>query len=298
MRLAILFFCLASFNFSLTAYEQNFIETNPSEANPIELTVPGSTDKSVVRNPFVADLLDLITKNQGYQLKLNYHKDQLLQGRALRELSSGQSIDLTWSVTTTEREKELRAIKIPIYQGLIGWRVAFIHPNSQSRFSQVRGRDDLKQFVAAQRFDWPDFEILKDNGLPVEGNISFVRIPKALQEGLVDYFPRSVLEVAREAKRERNQGLIVENNLLLKYKSAYYFFVNHSNTKLANIIERGFKQALSDGSYQLLFNKYYGKDLAELQLDKRKVIELNNPTILKSAFESEPLYWYPNSKGQ
>ena len=272
-------------NFTLLANDQK----------TIELTVPGSTDRSVVRNPFVADLLELITKTQGYRLKIYYHREQLLQGRALKELSAGQSIDLTWSVTTTERESELKAIKIPIYQGLIGWRVAFIHPDSQSKFSEIHNAEDLKQYVAAQRFDWPDYEILKSNGLPVEGNISFVRIPKALHEGLVDYFPRSVLEVARESERQRNNNLKIEKSLLLKYKSAYYFFVNQTNEKLAEIIEEGFKKALRDGSYRLLFNKYYGNDLAALNLEKRRVIELNNPTILKGAFESDPLYWYPST---
>lgn len=248
-----------------------------ANSTTIDVVIPGPLDGKKVRNPFVEELLSLAFEKCQLNLNLIYYKHRYTQGRALKELSLGGDIDLNWSTTSFEREALLRPIKIPLYNGLIGWRVLLIRQVDAERFAEVKSLEDLKSFIAVQRFDWTDYDILKANGLPVEGNLGFVQHSRAVVSGLADYFPRSVLEVGNEINQERNQELIIEPTLLLKYPAAYYFFVNKDNEELAQLIEHGLNLAIQDGSYMELFNRHFGEHIKALNLPNRTIIRLKNP---------------------
>ena len=47
-------------------------------------------------------------------------------------------------MTTREREERLQPIRIPIYKGLIGWRVNLLRQTDSQLLSHVRTLDDLK----------------------------------------------------------------------------------------------------------------------------------------------------------
>jgi len=241
------------------------------------LVIPGNAQGKAIRNAYVDELLHLIFKKQGLELDIEYNRESMSQGRALKELAEGDVIDLNWSVTTREREQKLLPIRIPIYQGLVGWRVFFIHRQKEQMFKQVMQAKDLRPLLAVQRFDWPDYRVLLANNLTVEGNISYDNMYKSVASGLADYFPRSVLEIVREKKSRNSRALMIEPSLLVKYPSAYYFFVNKNNKALASLIETGFNQAIADGSFERLFQRYHGEHLKLLNLEKRRVIELQNP---------------------
>lgn len=258
-----------------------FSLANMSDVNNriVDVVISAPPQGKKIRNPFIEELLSHIFINQNLTLNLIYHQQVLGQNRAVKQLSNDVDIDLNWSVTSVDREEQLLTIKVPIYQGLIGWRVLFVRPDDIEKFKAVKTINDLMNFTAVQRFDWADFDILKENLLPVEGNFTFVNHSKAVIDGLVDYFPRSVLEAQREIIAPRNQQLVIEPSLLLKYPSAHYFFVNKNNTALANIIEKGFRALIANGDYQALFNQYFGASLKKLNLDARTVIHLKNASF-------------------
>lgn len=245
-------------------------------AHVVHLVVPGPSAPFKERNPFVEQLITLIFAKQNITAELSYAPDNITQGRALKSLSDDDIINLTWSVTTAEREALLLPIRIPLYQGFMGWRVFIIDKNNQQAFSHITSISDLSGKVAVQRFDWPDYQILLENNLPVEGNLPFTQMFKAIESGLVDYFPRSILEVTRELASVESEVLAIEQSLLLKYPSWCYFFVGKNNPELAKQIAKGFKLALADGSYQLLFQQHFGQAIAALHIEKRKVLHLQN----------------------
>ncbi len=266
---------------------------NAIAKNPVvDIVIPGPLDGSKVRNPFIEELLYLIFDKNQLTLNLSYFGRHYTQGRALKELSVGGDIDLNWSTTSRERESVLQAIKIPLYKGLIGWRVFLIREEDKGRFAEVTSLDELKKFVAVQRFDWTDYDVFKENGLPVEGNLSFTQHSKAVSSGLADYFPRSVLEVGKEHTLARNSELIIEPNLLIKYPAAYYLFVQKGNDELARVLEHGLEQAMLDGSYMELFNRHFGEYIKALNLSNRTIIELNNSSFPADTGLDKELYWY------
>ena len=258
---------------------KNISAENSSAAKPVRLVIPGPTAPFKVRNPFIEQLLGIIFAKQNLTLNLVYASEEITQGRALKELNSDNAINLTWSATTSAREQSLTAIKIPLYQGLIGWRVFIIDKNKQEKFDQIKSIKALGNMLAIQRFDWPDYQVFIENNLNVDGNLASSQMYKAIENGLADYFPRSVLEVTRELTSIKSNKLAIEKSLLLKYSSAYYFFVGKQNTELAKTIKKGFELALADGSYQQLFQQHFGKTIAALKLDDRTVLHLSSSLL-------------------
>lgn len=272
-----LMFRQLTFSICIIACSLSTLHSASAACAKMTIDIPGHMQGKKVRNQYVDELLHLIFSKQNIDLTIQYSKEHMSQGRALKELARGETIDLNWSVTSKEREQILRAVRIPIYKGLIGWRVFFIVNDSQKRFAAISNIAQLQDLLAVQRFDWPDHRILMANQLRVEGDFSYEQMYKSLSEGLVDYFPRSVLEINREKEQLKYDNLKIEQTLLIKYPSATYFFVNKEKKALAKTIEEGFKKAIADGSYHALFDRYFTQELAKLSLDKRKVIELNNP---------------------
>jgi len=253
---------------------------NISSATSVRVVIPGPSAPFKVRNPFVEQLLNIIFAKQNITLELVYAQEKITQGRALKELNTNNDgIDLTWSVSTTEREQALIPIRMPIYQGFIGWRVFVINKKNQEKFRQIHSLAVLGEMLAIQRFDWPDYQIFIENNLAVDGSLPFAQMYKAIENDLADYFPRSVLEVTREFTAINSNQLAIEQTLLLKYPSSYYFFVGMNNPELANIIQTGFELALADGSYQLLFQQHFGKALEVLNISERKVFHLRSSML-------------------
>ncbi|AZQ83788.1 hypothetical protein EKO29_06945 [Colwellia sp. Arc7-635] len=160
-----------------TSAENISVENSGAEkfcaAKSVRLIIPGSTAPFKVRNPFIEQLLDIIFLKQNLTLDLVYAKEHITQGRALKELNNNAAIDLTWSVTTSARERSLTPIRIPLYQGLIGWRVFIINKHQQEKFDEINNLTTLGEMLAIQRFDWPDYQVFIENNLNVDGNLAF-----------------------------------------------------------------------------------------------------------------------------
>ena len=197
-------------------------------------------------------------------------------------------------MTSKEREAHLLPVRIPIYKGLIGWRIGLVREVDAERFASVRTLADLRALTLGQGHDWPDTEILRGNGLSVYGVDDYESLFRMLRQGRFDYFPRSVLEIWQERDRHAGQGLVVEPHLLLRYPAVAYYFVNRRNTALARVIERGLERALADGSFDQLFLKFYGPSLEAARLDQRTIIDLSNPLLPSDTPLSRDAFWYHN----
>ena len=109
-----------------------------------------------------------------------------------------------------------------------------------------------------------------------------------------DYFPRGVNEIWEEVRTHRNQGLIVEKTLLLKYPAPIYFFVNKRNVELAKRLEKGLRLAIQDGSFDRLFlNHPSNRPIFELaQMKKRRIFLLKNPLLPEETPLWDKALWY------
>jgi len=239
-----------------------------------------------VRHPVARDgyeypikVLDLAMRKSGVDYVLQPIGKVTLQSRILKMVASGADLDVGWTMTSREREAEVLPIRIPIDKGLLGWRVLLINEKDRAKFASIRKLADLQQLEAGQGHDWPDTDILRSNGVRVQGYPVFDSLFDMLQAGRFDYFPRSIMEVWDEQKVHAGKGLVVEQTVLLHYPTAYYFFVNNKNTDLANAIETGLRRAIKDGSFDQLFNQEFGEAIQRSRMASRRKLELTNPLL-------------------
>lgn len=231
------------------------------------------------RNRYPLQLLQLALDRAGGGYQLQPAATPMQQGRVFMELARGRSVRVAWSMTSLEREAQLLPIRIPIYKGLIGWRLALLKAERREMLRQVRSLEDLSRFSAGQGHDWPDSQILRSNGLPVIAVPNYQSLFSMLALGRFDYFPRSLAEVWAEAEQQRGTGLVVDDSLALHYPSAVYFFVNRQDVALAAHIERGLELAIADGSFERLFQAFHGEYIERAQLGKRRIVRLRNPLL-------------------
>ncbi len=213
------------------------------------------------------------------------------QSRIIAEIGrQGGSIDIIATMTSREREAALLPIRIPLDKGLFGWRIAFVSAERSDLLSSMHTPADLGRVRAGQGHDWPDLEIMRANGLTVRGVSDRVNLFKMLELGRIDYFPRSMLELQREAAT--HPTLRVDQHILLRYPAAYYFFVNKANAKLAVDIERGLEAMIADGSFDKMFYQFYGPTLRNANLTKRRVLNLENPNLPEATPLARKELWF------
>jgi len=206
----------------------------------------------------------------------------MAQSRALLAIEhDSKNVQVIWTMTTREREERLLPIRIPIYRGLIGWRVVLQRQADAGQLAAVQDIAALKQFSFGQRHDWPDTAILRANGLQVITSQHYQGLFQMLDAGRFKLFPREIVVAWQEQARAAANGLhlSVDEHLLLHYPSAFYFFTSRNRPDLASAIERGLEAMIADGSFQRLFEQYHGDTLRQAKLHSRRVIELHNPDL-------------------
>ncbi|MCW8093068.1 amino acid ABC transporter substrate-binding protein [Alteromonas sp. ASW11-130] len=259
------------------------------------LTYPRPIEEGDLRDEYPLALLTLALEKTGVKYSLLPSERILLQGKALRQLKENREINVMWSMTDIQREKDLLPIRIPISKGLIGWRIFLINKGSQARFAGITSLQDLINLHPVQGEDWPDTKILQANGFNVVTVRERNRAFQAVVTNRAGYFPRSVIEGYQEATIPSIANeLILEEKLAIHYPAAMYFFVNRGNTTLARLIETGLQRAVEDGSFDALFMSSHEEALKQVNMEKRKVFHLDNPLLPeKTPIEDEKLWYFP-----
>ncbi len=156
-------------------------------------------------NPAVVQLLrlslDLTVPEYGpYKL---VSSPQMEQGRAVKELRSGELVQVGVFAPDGERERELLAIHIPLAKGLLGWRVCLIRQGDEGRFAAIGSLADWHRagLSIGQHRSWPDTRLLKANGLKVTVGNLYEALFNMLRKKRFDCFLRSVIEIEDELRQ-------------------------------------------------------------------------------------------------
>ncbi|CAJ1912424.1 hypothetical protein OPFLODJI_04290 [Aeromonas hydrophila] len=232
-------------------------------------------------NPAVAALLrlslDLTVPEYGpYRLIAS---PPMEQGRAVKELQSGELVQIGVFAPDEERERTLLAIHVPLAKGLLGWRVCLIRQGDEGWFANIRSLTDWQQagLRIGQHRSWPDTRLLKENGLNVVVGSLYDALFNMLRKQRFDCFLRSVIEIEEELKQ--HPELAIEPHLVFRYPLALLFFVSPKYPELAKRIELGLQRARQSGDYERVFEAGFGSTIRRLQLDRRVMLELSNPDL-------------------
>lgn len=257
----------------------SFVWAANEEGKVHNIRVPARVfDDNTIHSYFV-DVLTLAlskTQNDGLPFKIVPDPFNANQDRLLRQVKEG-STDVTWAVTSIEREEANRAVFFPVARGLLGYRVFLIHPDNKDVYRE-KPLSELKESLSVQGIGWPDTEIMRFNGYRVK-EVPMSMMFKLIESKMADYFPRSVMEVEFELSSRQNAPLMIEPAKAFYYPSPMYFFVNKRNRMLAERILKGLDIALNDGSLAALYNKQPFAQSAFRMLTGRDIIKLQNPIL-------------------
>ncbi|MES2675312.1 MAG: transporter substrate-binding domain-containing protein [Pseudomonadota bacterium] len=252
---------------------------------------PGSLVGEDKRNDYYIELLQKALARTGKQYTFEQAARGLSGSRQLYTVADG-SVDVGWSVSTDEKEKTLRAIRIPIDKGLIGWRLLLINKDDAKLFADVKSINDLRNIRLGQGQDWADTFILRANQFNVEGVSTYDGMFKMLKQKRFRYFPRSIMEIWSEVDEHKDLNLAIESTILIHYPAAFYYFVRTENISLAQDIETGLEAMIKDGEFDKVFNKYHAQRIKNAKLGQRRVYKLNNPYLPKATPLDRPELWF------
>lgn len=270
-----------------TTYAQEIRETK-------EIRFPRLDIKVDPNEAYLDELLHLILKNTKHHYSLTPTHGRMQQERSIYEMTKSDGlVDLMWTMTTDEREKKLIPIRLPIDKGLIGWRIALITAKNRHAFATIRSIEDLRVYLAGQERDWPDVGILRANQLPVTTSNAYEPLFKMLIAGRFDYFPRSIFEVYSDIENHKEHALEADQNIVIYYPSAYYFFVSPHRPKLAEDLQIGFEKIIANGSFEKLFQKHNQASIDKANIKQRIIIRLKNPSLNANSMPlHRPELWF------
>lgn len=257
---------------------------------PIEIIYPMTEGGEATElDLYYLKLLKLGMDKSGYKYTLTV-RPTLLSASIDSEFGLARNrFNLHWLTSSEQREQTLLPIRIPLFKGLIGWRVFLVKSHNLEMFAAVKNAKDLQPYLSGHGHNWPDVDIFKHNNLPVHTSNSWEGVFRMLQAERVDYFPRSIIQVWRDQQQFPDTDKQVESHLALHYPAAYYFFTNKQNPELAAALTRGLNIAIEDGSFDEIFMAHYGEYIKKAKLDSRTIIELENPYFHPI---KNPAYWY------
>lgn len=232
------------------------------------------------REDYITDILSHALSyfpNKNY--KINFHNKSFPKLRVLEIIAQNKGIDIIAGGATKARETMLKPIRIPLLKGLYGWRIALVTLGNKEIFTKNSKLSEFKKLSAGQLHSWSDTKILESNDIYVEKGSDYDGLFDMLVNGRFDYFPRAVIEVDSEFDKHKDKNLVVEQKALIHYPTAYYFYVNKNNVSLATNIKEGLERAIKDGSFDRLFNKYYGEIVSKISAQNRHVYHLKNPFL-------------------
>ncbi len=220
---------------------------------------------------------------------------ELANTRIMNDVKNG-GLDVMWSMTSAELERDYQALYYPLYRGLMAMRVAIVRRDRADLFADVTSKAQLQHFRAGQGRTWADTEILRHNGIEVATAVKFFNLFYMLEGGRFDFFPRGVHEPWNEIEDFADYQLTVEPDLLLRYTAPLYFFVNKNNQQLASQLNSALESMVQDGTFERMFfaDQEVQRALARGNLQNRRVIDLENPYLTeKTPLQRAELWFEP-----
>lgn len=235
-------------------------------------------------NPAIRSLVELaLNKTPEYGSFDLVRSEELSQGRVLRELanSNNRLVDIANVATSAEREAFLNPVPLPVDGGLLGFRVCLVLPKNLPMFENIGDVEDIQRnnIRIGQGAHWPDTPILEANGITVITHTRYEILFGMLRNERFECFARGISEVMYDLELNNGSDLVIEPNLLLAYPMPSYLFVAPDDEVAAHRLQLGLERAIKDGSFAVYLKTWFGRAVAELRLERRTVLTLENPYL-------------------
>lgn len=215
---------------------------------------------------------------------LSFLKEPATFTRIKHMVEVGEHADIIWASVTPEREQKMQLIPVDLLRGYNNYRLLLISKNNQEAFKNIKNLSEFKKLHAGNGDNWTDSRILKGNGIKVTTGVRFNFLIKMLLAGRFDYISRGLHEIHTDLEMFQDANLVVEQNIVLKYKYPiqYSFFVTRTNKALAERVKFGLELAKDDGSFSKLIESIPSLKIGIEEMEKNRIeIELDNSLAIK-----------------
>ncbi len=289
MRVSHLIFSL------LSAFFMSSFFPLAASSKPLEVRIPAELNGG---DNLAKDLLKLALDKSGKEFAIR-EVGLMNQKRASVALEQG-GLDVIWMGTGAEIEKRLKPIRIPLYRGLMGYRLFIIHKDNQSLFGGSETLEDLARLITVQGDGWSDVEVLEASGLTVR-TAEYQQLFDMINFKRAHLFPRGISEAYREVGENKHLSeLAVEQEVYLHYPFAFLFFTSKDNPDLNEVIHHGLEKAYEDGSFLDVFNNNQEIQIAleKSKLNQRRGIYIKNDRMSEQTLNVPEKYWHIVDVGQ
>ncbi len=257
--------------------------------------------RDIERDKYKTDLFKLILDNSGLDYNLYYCRYPGDHYAQIERVKNG-TITVQSFGASQELENELIPIRVPIFKGLLGYRIFLINKNDQYKFDNINSLKDLRKLTGLQGTGWTDVKIMKDAGLH-QRTVSGMAIFRMLNRGgRGDYFSRAVYEAVGELQtlKTRYHNITIEKHIFLTYPFAMYFFVSPKYPDLAQKIRKGFLKIVKSGQFDNFFysHPYIRSAIEKANLTQRVRIEIPNKYLSPQTKSLPETYWFDMDKFQ
>lgn len=241
-------------------------------------------------------ILDLALEKSGVDYKINL-QDYKVNDVTQRKMLSEGKIDVADFGTSKEFEDEFLAVYFPIDLGANGWRIFVIHKDNKQKISKVKNLKELQSLTTGMGLGWADIKIFEDSGIKVLQAPQISNLMAMLNRKRFCYFSLGAQNAYWHLENhiDKNPNLVMEENIVIVYPFARFFFVRKNNFELRDILLKGLIASFDDGSLIELFKTHpSGRDLF-YRSNMRNRIQIKMPNNhVSENFEKIPKKYFFN----
>jgi hypothetical protein len=227
-----------------------------------------------------------------YQLKIREDQTSVLRSIALLREGAGPSVMA--SPAGGLLYESLPAVKIPIYQGLLGYRVLVVRQDSPATKNKAAAQYGINHLVLGQVRGWADTVVYRNHQLKVEHGGNLDTLFSMLQAGRFDAIPLGIIEANPELniRRASHPQLDIDQSRLLYYPWPMYFYINPKAPELYHRVNTGLELLVKNGGMSVLLNKHFEEALNKINMQASSVIGLENPLLPPDTPLARNELWY------
>lgn len=267
-----------------------------SETATQTIRYPAGESQQDLRQEYIYDVLKLamhLTEKDFGPYQLKPEGFGLVQERLIAELAAQRTIDVVPLPALERGYPGLQPIKIPLRQGLLGWRLLLIRCEDQVYFNDFVTLQDLNHKRAGYSLNWGDLPVNRLNFENLTTVSGYEALFQMLSTDRFDFIHRGLHEIIAEAETFSAQypNLCIEKNLILQYPLPEYIYLHEDNEQLARRLQAGLEMAASSGRLRALALNTYQDTFARLNIHNRRLIPLANPMPIDTSKVDDNNYW-------
>lgn len=206
--------------------------------------------------------------------------------------------DVTYFPTNIKAEQQLIPIRIPLYKGLMGYRILVIQKEYQARFDKFTSLAQLKAIPQGAGTRWRTTKIFEHHDFNYITADRTSSLLKMLDANRFLYTTRGLIEVPEtiSALQSVHTNLKIEDSQVIYTELPVYFFVAKHRTDLATKIQDGLNHIVENGEFDKIFDRFFNTIPTSLNLDKRTIHHIENPFLSDETKTNAKSFWRFNLK--